>query len=134
MLLGVGGANLEGSPSAHYTLVSEGCSACHMGSERNHSMAPDVDRCTACHTDLEDFDNNGVQTEVRALEEEVAELLKVAGLFDEEGHPVVGLYPEAQAAALWNYIFVAESDASGGVHNSAYAKALLEAAKAALEE
>ena len=132
MLLGVGGAIVEGSPSAHYSLVSDGCPACHMGDARIHTMVPDTDFCTDCHTDLEDFDRNGVQTEVHALVEEVAELLKAKGLLDEEGHPVVGFYPEAEAAALWNFLVI-EEDASGGVHNSAFAKALLEQAKAALE-
>ena len=132
MLLGVGGAIVEGSPGAHYSLVSDGCPACHMGDARDHSMEPSTSACTDCHTDLEDFDRNGVQTEVHALEEEVAELLKAKGLLDEEGHPVVGIYPEAEAAALWNFLVI-EEDASGGVHNSAFAKALLEQAKAALE-
>ena len=132
MLLGVGGALVEGNPSAHYSVVIEGCPACHMGDERNHSMEPDVDRCAACHSDLEDFDNNDVQTEVEELSAEVHELLEAEGMLL-DGHPVEGFYDEAKAAALWNYIFVVEEDASGGVHNSAYAMALLEQAKAAFE-
>ena len=132
MFLGIGGALVEGSPSAHYSVVTEGCPACHMGDEQNHTMEADVDRCQACHADLEDFDRNGVQTEIKAMFAEVGELLMAKGMIDEEGHPVVGIYPESEAAALWNYI-VFEEDTSWGVHNSQYARALLEQALEALE-
>jgi len=133
MLLGVGGALVEGKPSGHATMVEDGCVTCHMGEGRDHTYEPDVANCAGCHADLENFDNNGVQTEFGALAEEVHALLVDKGLLDEEGHPVVGLYPEAQAAALWNYIFAVEEDTSSGVHNSAYAKALLEQALEALK-
>lgn len=132
MFLGVGGALVEGNPSGHYLAVSDGCTACHMGDERNHTMEPDVDRCQACHADLEDFDRNGVQTETKALFAELGELLLAKGMLDEEGHPVVGFYPEAEAAALWNYI-IFEEDTSWGVHNSQYARALLEQALEAMK-
>ena len=104
-----------------------------MGEGRIHTFEPDVDNCQTCHADLEDFDRNGVQTEVEAMLEELHELLVAEGLLTEEGHPVVGLYPEAQAWALWNYIFVAEEDGSLGVHNSKYTIDLLEASIAAFE-
>jgi hypothetical protein len=42
------------------------------------------------------------------------------------------VYPEAVAAAMWNYKLV-EYDQSLGVHNSSYAIALLEAAKEGLQ-
>jgi len=132
MLLGVGGAIVEGTPSAHYSMVSDGCVTCHMGDDRNHTWEPDVDNCTTCHTDLDSFDNKGVQTEVAALAAEVLELLEAEGIMH-DGHPVVGIYDEAKAAALWNYLFAVEEDTSGGVHNSTYALALLEQAKAAFE-
>ncbi len=133
MLLGVGGALVEGSPSAHAQMVPDGCVTCHMGDGRSHTYEPDVDNCAGCHADLEDFDKNGVQTEVEELAAEVGELLVAKGLLDEEGHPVVGFYPEAEAGALWNYLYVVNDDASGGVHNSAYTKAMLEAALEALQ-
>ena len=50
-----------------------------------------------------------------------------------EDHPVVGKYEEAKGAALWNYILIGAEDASHGVHNPAYTKALLEASLAAFE-
>jgi hypothetical protein len=111
-----------------------------MGEERSHTFEPSLANCQTCHADLDTFDRNGVQTEIEALLAEVQGLLIEAGiidvtLLDDEGQidnrSVVGEYPEEVAAAMWNYIFVLE-DQSRGVHNPAYAKALLEAARAAL--
>ncbi len=134
MLLGTGGAGgLEGSPSAHYMLVEDTCVGCHMGEGRNHTFEPSVAACQACHTDAEDFDINGVQTEVQAMLDELEEGLIALGWLDEEGHPTVDFVPEDQAAALWNWIYIAHEDKSLGVHNSAYTKALIEAGLAALE-
>jgi len=130
MLLGVGGAGLKGSPSAHALVVEDTCVTCHLGEEKSHSFEADDSSCTACHTDADGFDINGVQTRVEELGAEVLELLEAKGMY--EGHPVVGVYPEAEANAMWNYIFVIEEDTSLGVHNSNYAIALLEAALEAL--
>jgi hypothetical protein len=52
---------------------------------------------------------------------------------EEAPHPIVGKYPEAEAAALWNYILIAIEDGSHGVHNPAYTKALLQASIDALK-
>ena len=82
----------------------------------------------------EDFDINGVQTEVQAMLDELEEGLIALGWLDEEGHPTVASVPEAQAAALWNWIYIAHEDKSLGVHNPPYTKALLEAGLAALRE
>jgi hypothetical protein len=135
MLLGVGGAGVEGSASVHSSMVEDTCVSCHVNENNgyDHSMAPDVASCTDCHEGLEDFDYNGVQTEVEELIDELGELLIDKGLLDEEGHPVVGTYPEAEAWALWNYIFIAFEDGSNGVHNSNYTIAMLEAAIEALQ-
>jgi hypothetical protein len=107
-----------------------------MGEEFNHTYLPDPARCQACHADAEDFDINGVQTEVQAMLDELTTLFVDKGMLaqDEEGSylwvassdaPLV--VPEDVANAMWNYKFVTY-DQSNGVHNSAYAKALLEAA------
>ncbi len=48
-------------------------------------------------------------------------------------HPVVGLYPAAQASALWNYILIEIEDGSLGAHNPPYTKALLNASIAAVQ-
>jgi hypothetical protein len=134
MLLGLAGAGeVEGSPSAHATMVEDTCVACHLGDDRNHSFEPEVEVCQACHADAESLDINGVQTEVAEKLAEIGEILVAKGMWDEEeDHPVVGFYPAAEAQAMWNYIFLLHEDGSLGVHNSTYTKALLEASLAAL--
>jgi hypothetical protein len=149
MLLGEGGLGTTGKPSAHYEMVEDTCVACHMGEEFNHTYLPDVARCQACHADATNFDINGAQTEIQALVEELHTLFVEKKLTnpDEVANPdhLWGIYdpatdkwsnpsanapltvPEAVANAMWNYKFVTY-DKSMGAHNSAYTKALLEAA------
>jgi hypothetical protein len=152
MILGVAGAgDVTGGPGAHAMLVRDTCVTCHIGEDMNHDFEPDVSACVSCHSDAEDFDIDGLQTEVAALIAELRELLLNKGLLsaekeweiNEDGvveevvegyHPVVGDYPAAQASALWNYIMIAIEDGSLGVHNPGYTKALLEASIAALQE
>ena len=136
VLLGIGGALASGSPSMHYTLVEDGCPQCHLA-DGNHLFSPALNRqaitaCQTCHTDAENFDINGLQTEVKALIVELEHLLEAEGLLH-DGHPLVGEYPEAKAGALWNYIMLQIEDGSNGVHNPAYTKALLEASIEALQ-
>jgi hypothetical protein len=84
---------------------------------------------------MESFDDTGLQTEVTEQLEKLAGLLAAAGLWDEEAdHPIVGVYPAAQAQALWNYILISHEDESLGVHNPAYVRALLEASIVAMEQ
>ena len=78
------------------------------------------------------LDVNGLQTEIVEKLEQVKAALQAKGLMDADGVVVVGDYPEAQAGALWNYLFV-EEDKSDGVHNPGYANALLDAALEALK-
>ena len=132
MLLGLGGAGVEGSPSAHALMVEDTCVSCHLGEGDSHTFEPDEASCEGCHADLEDFDYNGVQTEVEALIAELGEKLEAAGLLV-DGEPNPGTYPEAQAQAAWNWIYITLEDGSKGVHNSAYTIAMLEAGLAAFE-
>jgi hypothetical protein len=126
MLLGEGGLGVTGSPSTHYEQVENTCVTCHMGEERNHTYLPQVARCQECHSSAEDFDINGVRTEVQAMFDEATALFTAKGLINaEDGLWVPGTYPEAVANAMWNYKFVQE-DQSMGVHNSTYTKALLQ--------
>jgi hypothetical protein len=135
MLLGLGGAGgLEGSPSAHATMVEDTCVTCHLGEGADHTFEPDEAACEACHPGAEDFDINGVQTEAQEMLDVLEEGLIAKGWLDEEGHPTVDFIPEDEAAALWNWIYIAHEDKSLGVHNPAYTKALLEAGLAALGE
>ena len=136
MLLGKGGS-VEGTPAVHSFVVEDTCVTCHLGPNRVHTFEPVLSACVDCHQDATNFDVGGVQTEVEGLIAQVGDLLIAKGLLqaDEEGetHPVVGVYPAAQAAALWDYILIAHEDHSLGVHNSVYIRGLLEAALAALQ-
>ena len=85
-----------------------------------------------CHADAKNFDVNGVQTEIKEKLELVKAALQGKGILDDKGVIVVGDYPEAQAAALWNYLMV-EEDKSMGVHNADYANSMLDAALEALK-
>ena len=133
ILLGSGGAGVEGQPGAHYNMVENTCVGCHMGEGDSHLMEPQLATCQECHADAENYDINGAQT---AVEERLAELqaaLTAAGLLDEEGSVVPGTYEEGQSIAIWNYETIHE-DASRGVHNPNYVNAMLDAAFAALEQ
>lgn len=136
MLMGEGGLLVAGSPSVHYQVVEDTCVSCHMGENYNHTFEPALANCQGCHADLDTFDRNGVQSEISALLEEVRGMLIEAGIIDLERDPegnrsVEAVFPEEVAAAMWNYMFVLE-DQSKGVHNPAFARALLEQAKTAL--
>jgi hypothetical protein len=129
MMLGLGGAGVIGTESFHSRMVADSCVTCHIGPDMDHSFVASAG-CADCHA--EDFDLDAKQAEVEALVVELHDLLEAKGLYH-DGHPVVGLYPAAQAQALWNYILVAVEDASLGVHNPPYTRALLELSIAALK-
>jgi len=131
MLLGIGGAgDVAGKESFHSRMVADTCVSCHIGPEMVHTFEAVTSGCAECHG--EDFDIDAKQAEVEALIVELHDLLEAKDLYH-DGHPVVGVYPAAQAQALWNYIFIAVEDASLGVHNPGYTKDLLEASIAALQ-
>jgi hypothetical protein len=140
---------VTGDPSPHYAMVEETCVGCHMGEERNHTYEPEVERCQACHADAEDFDVNGVQTEIEEMIEELHTIFvdekllnpdtDLWGIYD----PATGTWSnpssdkplvvsEAVGNAMWNYKFVVY-DNSMGVHNSKFTKALLESALEAMK-
>jgi hypothetical protein len=131
ILLGSGGAGVEGQPGAHYSMVENTCVGCHMGEGDSHLMEPQLATCQECHADAESYDVNGAQTAVDERMAELATALQAAGLIDEEGTPVEQTIDEAQATALWNYETIIE-DASRGVHNPTYINAMLDAAFEAL--
>lgn len=135
MLLGVGGALVTGTPHGHYGGVTNTCVHCHMGDGRDHHFEPEVANCQTCHTGATSFDINGRQTEIRALADSLGAMLVDAGLINEssaDGHPIVTSAPEAQAKALWNWLYIHHEDRSNGVHNYPYTKAMLEASLAAM--
>lgn len=128
-LEGIQGAELAGlvdypSPLSATHRTGSSCTSCHMGetsgeTDGNHTWIPTPTSCTQCHSD-------GAPETVDGLEEELtelAELLEAIGIVH-EGHPVEGTYTVTEAQAAWNYILVME-DSSMGIHNPAYAKALI---------
>jgi hypothetical protein len=134
MLLGLGGIGADGSPSAHITMVEDTCVSCHLGEGDDHTFEPDESACQECHADAEDFDINGAQTEIAEKLEELKNALVAKGLWDEEeDENMVGEFSEAEAGALWNYIYIVKEDKSMGVHNSAYTNALIDASLEALQ-
>lgn len=132
MLLGVAGYGDPGDPSSHATLVEGTCVTCHLGETADHTYEVNVNACQACHSGAEDFDINGLQTEVQTMLDDLQAALTAKGMLDAEGTMVVGSYPEAEAGALWNWIYVSQEDKSLGVHNPSYTKALLQAGLDAL--
>jgi hypothetical protein len=140
MLEGIGGYETAGSEaypevggSSHRTGSS--CNSCHMPAAGNdntsggHSFVPNMASCTSCHTDADDFDINGFQSEVGTLIASLESKLVNNGIIDTEGDLLIpdgGLtLPVDQAGAYYNYATVVD-DGSGGVHNPKYTKALLQ--------
>ncbi|WP_159520327.1 cytochrome c3 family protein [Sunxiuqinia indica] len=121
-------------------------------SEGGHTWWPAVESCKVCHATATDFDYKGGQTKIDLLMAQLAELLEaqegqkiaesapragdwhvvpgtVHGIihFDEEDkayHPVIGQFDRDVFSAFWNFMTILE-DRSHGVHNPAYAEALL---------
>ncbi|MBE0429792.1 MAG: hypothetical protein IBX61_07965 [Thermoleophilia bacterium] len=137
MLLGTGGAALEGSAAGHYTFVGDTCVSCHLGANDNHTFTPSVAACTTCHAGASNFDIGGRQTAIQAKIDQLGTLLVNAGLLSStdpaEAHPNVSSAPEDQAYALWNWILIAKEDRSKGVHNPAYTEDLLDASIALMQ-
>ena len=100
MLLGLaGGGETTGAAMAHATEVPDTCVTCHLGETSGHTFAPSVTACQTCHSGVEDFDINGVQTEVsEGLDALEAALVAKGWLVDAEGElePFVGPIPEAE--------------------------------------
>jgi formate-dependent nitrite reductase cytochrome c552 subunit len=148
VLAGVGFAEIPGSftyPTAGSSphMDENGmCVGCHMYDYGNgaggHTWNPALDACNTCHEASDtNFDHNNVQTEIAGLLEELRDLLVAQGVVeyvvaDEAYEPVVGTHSMVQAQAFFNWIGL-EEDRSLGVHNPAYAKALLENSIEALE-
>jgi hypothetical protein len=147
VILGVAGFGASGPQSIHYKMVTEGCPQCHMAEaygaqagghtlrmeyEYHGREVANVAACVPCHGEIESFDIDGTQTEVKALMEELRALLIADGIMDDTDHAVPGTYSAERAGALYNYLTVME-DGSYGVHNPAYTKAILQAAIDALK-
>ena len=105
------------------------CVSCHMhadGAETGgHTWAVGIEACTGCHTGATDFDVNGAETEIEGLIEDLKAALITAEMLDADGHAIEEVSHQADSVgAMWNFLLI-EEDASIGIHNPAYAKALL---------
>jgi hypothetical protein len=113
--------------------VEESCVTCHMtmrshsdplGWKGGHDFEPSVVACQGCHPGLTEegvFDFNGGQTEIETL---MDSLLTLIGVPEDSLGSATATTAE-QRMAGYAYVFVG-NDGSHGVHNPAYAKALLE--------
>lgn len=160
MLLGVGGGGtVTGSPSTHYTMTTDSCVTCHLGTTADHTFAASISTCQVCHAEAKDFDINdavsAIQSKFDTLE---AALINAGSLKKTEFDGVMDLtelpdgtwayqntndtyytvsvvatkgVDEAAAFPVWVYGYIME-DGSMGVHNPSYADALLDAALASL--
>jgi hypothetical protein len=152
-LWGVGGYEVAGSESypdaGSHAHVGLGCVSCHMAPvpyggrtagghtfnmtfEYHGSVNYNVDACTACHSaleDQEDFDLNGVQTEVEDLLEQLATIFINMGYLNAESGlwdiPEGGLVVSADVAGAMLNFKTVEEDRSHGIHNPPYMIALL---------
>ena len=105
------------------------CISCHMTSggtdTGEHTWVAGIEGCTTCHADATDFDINGVKTEIAGLMDNLEAALITAGMLDADGHAIEDVSHQADSVgAMWNFLFI-EEDASHGIHNPAYSKALL---------
>jgi len=137
MLEGIQGSQIQGSMSypgigsaTHRSNSS--CVNCHMGETTNgfdgsHSMWPTNNACVTCHTDGVPNEVNGLANDLDILsvllENVVSQDGTVTGIVHDD-HPQPGTFTILEAQAAWNYLFVIE-DKSEGIHNPAYAKALI---------
>jgi hypothetical protein len=149
----VGGFFSE-SPGQHVHALY-GCQHCHMGNaygnaagghtfnlsyEYHGSVEDLVVGCNdGCHSGaVDDFNHNGLQTEVATLLDELADLLVEAGMMQGPtdtypGYAVTGPQPANLAAAFVNWQMV-EEDRSLGIHSPVYVRSLLNDAIAAVED
>jgi hypothetical protein len=88
-----------------------------------HSFTPHQGACEDCHTDFNleegNFDYRGIQTEILGLLQELGDLLVAASPEDST--------TDAFYRAKFNYDFV-NAEGSYGIHNTKYARGLLESA------
>ncbi len=153
MLMGKGGYEWSNAPEAvsnsfHTTSTSikaDGCTICHMTKAQGnysggHSMRLETEeegmnlngcKTSGCHATITTLDYKGAMTTTHKNLDTLKVLLAQAGWLDtltmqakaSSTKPLV-IKPSQKAGALWNF-FLVEHDLSAGVHNTAYANALL---------
>jgi hypothetical protein len=142
MFIGAGSYEIPGYEydrgSPHKTAVQTACVECHMVREVElhgelqdhsfHTFAPNVENCLPCHTLPEgDFDYKGVQTEIHGKLDQVAVLMGYADwdtlVLTLNADNLLWTVEERQA--VYGAVFVYNSH-DFGVHNSNYARSLLD--------
>ena len=138
MFEGKGGYEYGGyeyASSGHKFTVTDQCVTCHVfktdfqqgppeiPAYTGHTFTPQLESCVNCHQDFSpadsSFDYRGIQTQIRGLLDQLHGLLAAASSVDST--------TSAFYRAKFNYDFV-HSEGSDGIHNTKYAKALLESA------
>jgi len=148
MLIGTGGyeyPEYDYSNSAHTNVTEDGCINCHMASAIGYAVGghtfnmadsasghDNFNGCnvSACHNgEVTSFDLDGVQTEIVDLLDTLKNVLITADLADTTGAPKKDkiVKDRDSSGAVFNYMFV-ESDRSEGIHNTEYARGLLQSA------
>lgn len=127
-------ANIDAMPSGHFTdLNGPRCATCHMpdipveqaGTRDSHLWEPVIpgtvaglqDSCTTCHTEFVDAD--GINQLISTIQNSTHERIETAQAALTDAHP----------EWVGQAIRFVENDGSGGIHNYAYANALLRAAE-----
>jgi hypothetical protein len=146
MLIGSNGyeyAGYEYDNSPHTNVATKGCLNCHMAPAIGYAVGghtfnmydsisghENYNGCNveSCHDgEVDTLDYDGVQTEIEELLDSLGTILQNAGLLDSTLHATEGLTvsDKDSSGAVYNFLFV-EYDRSEGVHNTEYAKGLLE--------
>ena len=150
MLAGIGlfdFSSASGLGGKHYHMtdpLTRGCPTCHMApgvyngghtwamrDVREGRTSANLTGCETCHSGLDTFDRNGVQTTVQALEDSLGTILVDLGAMtwdaSRERYRAVTTDPVPAniAAAIWNLQSV-HYDKSKGIHNPPYIRGILE--------
>jgi hypothetical protein len=104
-----------------------------------HTFTPGVEACVGCHDGATDFDMGGQVTVIEGLLSDLGAALLTAGMVvvdagSDWGYEAIEdtTYQADSVGALWNWVLINE-DMSMGIHNPAYAKAILAASISKLQ-
>ncbi|MEA3479647.1 MAG: hypothetical protein U9R60_15795 [Bacteroidota bacterium] len=143
MIAGTGGYEVGGgySNSAHSNIENT-CVKCHMAEAYGNQAGGhtwnmtylyhggdhlNIAGCTDCHTDPDALEAmvEGTVEVIDGLLADLRTVLLTQGVLDSSDHVIPGTMSMDQAGGVFNYLFVLE-DRSEGLHNTKYAKKLME--------
>lgn len=143
MLRGTGGYEFTAPlavTNAHYSQNTSGCLGCHQDAADNFTLGGHsnkleyagtqfIESCNsaACHNSaVTDFYTvSGLQATMADSLDTTLAILIDSGWVTAEGLPIDSTIDRDPAGAVFNYLFIS-ADGSGGVHNLAYAKELID--------